>query len=593
MTRSRLVGAGLLVALVGASLAWVGWRVARAPTAPAPAALVSTEQPRPWSTGYLIVPERAEPTPISRLERRLGKFTKTVERARAGEDPPLRAFGAEELTAEIEQAIARVSDRAEVSVHVRDLETQRILFDFHGDTPLNPASNNKLLVGSAALDLLGSDYVFETRVILIGDALYLVGAGDPTLDGEGLRGLADQIAERVAIGSVAKIVVDESAFTTQTFGPGYRPEQTDEAYMAPSGAMSLAFNSVEITLYPIGKRKTAVTVEPPSTNLIIDNQARVGPGRLKVRSLAEPIGRTTLAIEGAIPNNRRGLTVRRRIHDPGRFSGGALAIALADATQSEPLPVEIGVLPPLDSSAEAETEAEVGDDIERDGEASLPRMIGRNGEGVDVELVALRRSPALIDVVSGMLTWSNNFTAEQLLRTLAWQMTDQPGDWDQGREIVRAYWQALGQDPEDLVYENGSGLSSIGRVTTRGLVDLLATAHRTQPRGSSLIDALPIAGTEGTLSGRLRRSGKRVRAKTGTMAGVSGLTGVITSDAGEPKVAFSIIINVRDTATMFAESRRAIEDQIVMAVLEHIDNWVAVSGPIVDLEPLEVSAAPG
>lgn len=591
MTRPRVFAVALIVALMGLGSAGSAWMVWRRPPPRASASIESAElPPASWSTGYLIVPERPPPpTPISRLEARLTKFARAVERARSGSEPPLAAFGAEALTAEIEHTLGRVGDRAEVSVHVRDLESSRILFDYHGDALLNPASNNKLLTGAVVLDLLGPDYVFETRVLLVGDALYLVGEGDPMIDGDSLRALAREVAERVPIGTLAKIVVDDNAFSPQTFGPGYAPEATDEAYMAPSGALSLAFNTVEITVYAVGRDATTVVIEPPSTDVLVSNNARVGRGRLKVRSVHEGstergAGHTRITVEGAIRAGKRGVTFRRRIYDPGLFTGGALAVALAEATQSEALPVELGVVPALTEPAESE-------DPEVDGEASLPRMLGRSGEGVDIELVAYHRSPPLIDVVSRMLAWSNNFIAEQLVRTLGWRMTGAPGDWDVGREVVRGYWQALGQDPEALVYENGAGLSSIGRITTRGLVELIAIARRTQPRGSSVIDALPIAGTQGTLAGRLRRSGKRVRAKTGTIAGVSGLTGVITSDAGEPRVAFSIITNVRESGRMYADSRRRIEDAIVMAVLGHIDNWEAVRGDIVDLEPLDVFAS--
>jgi D-alanyl-D-alanine carboxypeptidase/D-alanyl-D-alanine-endopeptidase (penicillin-binding protein 4) len=589
MNRPRVLAVALIVASLGlgsAGTAWWWWLGQKPGSARRPA-IESSELPLSWSTGYVIVPETPPPpSPTSRLERRLGAFGRAVERARAGIEPPRAAFGAEALTAEIERSLERVGNRAEVSVHVRDLESSRILFDYHGDALLNPASNNKLLTGAAALDLLGADYVFETRVLLVGDALYLVGEGDPTLDGESLRALAGEVAERVPVGTVAKIVVDDSAFSTNDFAPGYHPEWTDEAWMAPSGALSLGFNSVEVTVEPVGKQATAVTIEPPSTHVIIDNRAAIGRGRLNIRSTIEDDSRTRITIEGAIASWRRGVTVRRRVGDPSGFFGGALAAALAEATQSEPLPIEFDRLPPLDRPAEPR-------EPELDDPTDLPRMLGRTPDGVDIELVAVRRSPPLIEVVAGMLAWSNNLIAEQLVRTLGWRVTGAPGDWAEGCEVVREYWRAIGEEPEALIYVNGSGLSGAGRVTTRGLVDLLAVAHRTQPRGTSVIDALPVAGTEGTLRGRLRRSGQRVRAKTGTMSGVSGLTGVITSEAGDPRVAFSIIINVRETGRMYADSRREIEDAIVMAVLGHIDNWEAVRGEMIeDLEPLEVSARP-
>ncbi len=557
--------------------------------------------PQPWVTGFVIVPDLPPPpTPVSKLEQRLGRLARAIEEARVGVEVPAVAFGAEALREEIEAAIARIDDRAQVSVHIRDLENGRVLFDYYGDSLLNPASNNKLLTSSAALDLLGPDYTFDTRVLLAGDVLYLVGTGDPTIDGDGMRELARQVAERVPVGSLGKIVVDDSAFSPRAFGPGYVREGWGVSYMAPSGALSLAFNTVEVQVYPVkGAKQPAIVIEPPSTHVVIDNRATIGKGSLSILSHEvtparlgiDPIDeasertqtKTLIQVQGAIRSYSRGVTVRRRILDPGMFTGGALAAMLAEATDSEPLPVEIGLAPPFEGLAES-TPDEQDSDV-------VPRLLGRTHEGVDVQLIAQRHSPPLIEIVGGVLTYSNNFMAEQILRTLGWRMTGDPGDWDNGSEVVRSYWAALGNDPGQLVFENGSGLSSVGRVTTSGLVDLISVAHRTQSAGSSLIDALPVAGSEGTLRARLRRSGKRVRAKTGTLDGVSGLTGVITSEAGEPQIAFSILINVRESGRMAARSRRQVEDKIVMSVLEHIDEWEAIRGALIlNFQPLDVRA---
>jgi D-alanyl-D-alanine carboxypeptidase/D-alanyl-D-alanine-endopeptidase (penicillin-binding protein 4) len=474
-----------------------------------------------------------------------------------------------------------------------------VLFDYFGDSLLNPASNNKLLTTSAALDLLGADYVFETRVLLVGEILYLIGEGDPTIDADALAQLTSEVAERLPVGTISEIVVDDTAFSPQVFGPGYAEDGWGPSYMAPSGALSLNFNTVEITVYPVkGLSKPAVRVEPSSPHVIVENRARLSSGAsaLDIRSRQElairdategeqpprEAGLTHVEIEGKLSKRSAGYKVRRRVVDPGMFTGGAFALMLAEATQSEVLPVRIGVAPRVYLDAL--------DDAQGDGDLQeLPRMLDHD-EAHDVLLVAVRRSPPLIDIVGGLLTYSNNFMAEQIMRCLGWRMTGHPGDWDNGSEVVRGYWAALGNDPDALVFENASGLSSVGRVTTAGLVDLMAVAVRTQTAGSSLIDALPVAGTVGTMSTRLRRSSKRVRAKTGTLDGVSGLTGVITTEDGEPQVAFSILINVREAGQIAAQTRRETEDSIVLAVLDHLDGWEAVIGTLIlDLEPLVVT----
>jgi D-alanyl-D-alanine carboxypeptidase/D-alanyl-D-alanine-endopeptidase (penicillin-binding protein 4) len=540
-----------------------------------------------WSPGVVIPAVPPPPTAAERLEVRLSRFARNVERIRASIDPPLVAFGSEALHDELEHVIARVDDRAQVSVHIRDLDSGRVLFDYYGDTPLNPASNLKLLTSSAALDLLGPDYVFETRVLRVGETLHLVGEGDPTIDGDALAQLAKLVAERVPTTMVSELVVDDSAFSPRVFGPGYAEEGWGAAYMAPSGALSVNFNTVEVTVYRVGKLP-AVRVEPASTHVIVANRAMLGSRtRLEIRSHREALPGidapareqilTRIEIDGSLAKSSRGYKVRRRVVDPGMFTGGAFAQMLADASVSDPLLVRAGVAPRV----------AVGSPT---ADAALPRIVGRDAQGRDVWLIAERRSPPLLEIVSGVLSYSNNFMAEQILRTLGWRMTGDPGGWENGGEVVRGYWAALGNDPGALVYENGSGLSSTGRVTTAGLVDLIAVASRTQAAGSSLLDALPVAGADGTVRTRLRRSGKRVRAKTGTLAGVSGLTGVITTEEGAPQVAFSILINVRETDRIGAATRRKIEDAIVMTVLDHIDGWEMIRGTFVtDLPALSVT----
>ncbi len=584
---------GLLVLALAA--VWLGWwwhRLERH----GPRLGDELGEPAPTRWGYVLIPDAPPaPTPADQLEARLSAFARHVEEIHASVDPPLVAFGAEALRADIEEVIARVDDRAQVSVHIRDLDSGRVLFDYYGSALLNPASNNKLLTTSAALDLLGADYVFETRVLLVGKRLYLIGEGDPTIDGEALAALAQEVAERVPTAELTQILVDDSAFSPRQFGPGYSKDGWGASYMAPSGALSVNFNTVEVTVYRVkGGRAPVVRVELDGAHVVVENRARFGAKTaLEVRSHREVAAgadepgreqvRTRVEISGTLAKSSAGIKLRRRVVDPGMYAGTAFAQMLASASHSEALAVAIGVAPLPDPDALDEDHGD-GDHVE------LPRMIGQTEAGEDILLVARRRSPPLIEIVGGLLTYSNNFMAEQLLRTLGWRMTGDPGDWDNGSAVIRGYWEALGNDPDALVFENASGLSSVGRITTAGLVDLMAVAARTQSAGASLFDALPVAGSQGTMRTRLRRSSKRVRAKTGTLDGVSGLTGVITTEDGEPQVAFSILINVRETDRMAAASRRKIEDAIVMHVLDHIDGWEAIRGTIVlDLPELWVT----
>ncbi len=491
---------------------------------------------------FAIIPDRLrDPTADELLEQRLAALSAAMEARRQQLDPPaLLRFDVTGLAAEIDGIVASVAGAAQTSVHIRDLASPHVLFDYYGDRPLNPASNQKLLTSSAALDLLGSDYTFHTHVLMADEALYLVGEGDPTLAVDDLASLVGTVVPQIDPAAVQRLVVDASAFSDDRLAPGYDRGGPGLAYEPLSSALSLGFNIVEIRIEPPARGGTLVVTTRPSTRAItVRNRGRVGRRRTVNASTRERDNATVVEVTGTLPRRSPPVEIRRRVYAPALLCGTVFAELLAAASQSEPLEVVRGVAP------------------------------------ADATTVASLESPPLVEILDQGLAYSNNFIAEQVLRTLAWRMTGQPGDWTDGRDILVAYWAALGNDPEGVVVENGSGLSRSGRLTTAGLVDLIALAARGTPGGRGLLDTLPVAGEPGTLRSRLRLSGKRVRAKTGTLDDTSALSGAITTERGEPMLAFSILINATDPARLGATLRRQIEDRIVVATLRAIDDYEA------------------
>jgi D-alanyl-D-alanine carboxypeptidase/D-alanyl-D-alanine-endopeptidase (penicillin-binding protein 4) len=522
------------LALVGCvALAGQGTQV---PVAQSVAASAAGTAP---SFGYRVVPENERPpTPEQRLEASLYELRADVDESR-GDLQPTRLFGfdAEGLDEEVGDIVDELDDRLTVSVHVRDLSSHASLFDYYGDRPLNPASNHKIVTSSAALDLLGPDFRWRTNFRVHDDVLYVEGHGDPSLDGERLTDVAAQLAQSVSIASLDRIVVDDSAFSKRKIGPGFSHNGVGYAYQAPSSALSLAFNTVQVTVFPVsGFARAGVAVYPPSTNVVVENRAWVGGDKTRLSIRSEARGdQTVVHVSGRMASNATPTIERRRVHDAALYTGGALAAMLAEASGTQPLPVDRGRAP--------------------DGEADFA--------------IAHDSSP-LLEVVDDGLAWSNNFIAEQLLRTVGARTSGEPGNWHNGSMALEQYWRLYGNDPAELSFENGSGLSTKGRLTSRGMTSLLASTYRIQADDEGLIAALPVAGQDGTLMRRLRDSDGRVRAKTGTLRGVSALSGVVTREDGSPQVAFSILVNVNQ-GTVAAARRRATEDEIVRSLIRHLD----------------------
>lgn len=492
--------------------------------------------PEPWSIRAVeefaepVVPPQAAPPAVEtwpdRIAGRLADVSRRANTRTWSPDPSLGS-GHAALRRKLAELVRRAGPG--VGVHVADLDEGTWLFDQNGAARLNPASNQKVLTAIAALELLGPDYRFETRLVRDGDALVLVGDGDPSLQIQGLHALASRALAAGAVEGVRRIVIDERAFSPERMGPGYEePPGDGPSYLAPSGALSLSFNTIEATIRPSGP-DVGVEVSPASAHVTTVNRARVGRGRaLAVTSTCEG-GATTLTVIGAAP--RRPLTVRRRICDPGRFTGEAFAAVLHELGGPR-LPVEVGA-----ASAHAR---EV---------ATLP-------------------SPPLSQILASALKYSNNFTSEQVLRTLGRRMSGEPGSWENGRQALLAFWRAAGNDPRELVLENGSGLSLRGRVSPRGLVRVLALARDEGAAGAAIVPALANAGGEGTLRLRMPLGRGRVRGKTGTIGGVSALSGIAATPDGRRALGFSVLINGKGLA--LPRSRR-LQDRVVLALLGHLD----------------------
>jgi D-alanyl-D-alanine carboxypeptidase/D-alanyl-D-alanine-endopeptidase (penicillin-binding protein 4) len=153
-------------------------------------------------------------------------------------------------------------------------------------------------------------------------------------------------------------------------------------------------------------------------------------------------------------------------------------------------------------------------------------------------------SPRVAKLIGETNKPSNNFFAEMLLKRLA-ARRGTVGTTRRGARKAERFARMLGGP---LRMENGSGLSSANRASPRDVGHFLAAMSR-RPDGRSFRRSLPLAAREGTLRRRMNGTAAeaRCRAKTGTLIGVSALSGYCR--AGHGLVAFSILMNSVDVTT--------------------------------------------
>jgi D-alanyl-D-alanine carboxypeptidase/D-alanyl-D-alanine-endopeptidase (penicillin-binding protein 4) len=431
--------------------------------------------------------------------------------------------------------------RATIGMSVVDLKSGKVLFSRGDDLSLNPASNIKLVTTAAALAILGPEHRYATRVygkkdglsggVLSGD-LYLRGSGDPGLVTADLYEIANDLYSRGIRRIKGGIVVDSTLFDRDELPPGYDQQDELAHYRAPSGSTSVNFNTYVVRVRP-GLEAAApavAAIDPPVRSISLKNRATTIDGhRNRVTVRVDPDDtKTAVTLSGNIGVRAGPAKFRFPIRDPSLYAGEVMRVVLRQR----------GI--------------RVGKPTVKAG--TIPKR---------AQLLGIHYSPALSVLARSINKISNNFMAEQVLKTLS--EGDQPATFAGGLERVRAYLESIGMSMEGLKLGNGSGLYDTNRITAAQLTYLLGHAYEDFRYSSDFLASLSIMGVDGTARHRLgkSRAARYVRAKTGTLHSVSCLSGY-AGRVGETPVAFSILMN--DLEKWQIGAARGVQNQIAEAI---------------------------
>ena len=179
-------------------------------------------------------------------------------------------------------------------------------------------------------------------------------------------------------------------------------------------------------------------------------------------------------------------------------------------------------------------------------------------------LLLSHSSPPLTDILKSLGKFSNNFTAEQLVKAISANHFGPPGSTPKGLKLLRAYLESLGIPQREFALDNGSGLTRLSRISASQFVRLLFDLY-TSPWRDDFIASLSIAGRDGTMARKLTggRVAGNVFAKTGTLNGVSALSGYLFET--KCRLAFSFLFNDFNTSL---ETLARTEEDILEAVLD-------------------------
>jgi D-alanyl-D-alanine carboxypeptidase/D-alanyl-D-alanine-endopeptidase (penicillin-binding protein 4) len=412
-------------------------------------------------------------------------------------------------------------------VIVVSLKDGRVACSRDGRKLFNPASIQKTLTAMVALDKLGADYRWKTSVLgtnaidadgtLSGD-LVLRGEGAPDFDNAALENLVSQLHAKGLRRVKGNVVGDSSYFRGEVIGEGWTWNDLQQYYGAEASALTFNENQAFVNVENgVGKTSTdyiRATVGTPSPIPSASSTPVYENGGVR-RGLDD----NDFYVWGSSKN----FGMRVAVHDPAKWA----AKSLREKLEQKGITVE-------------------GETRSRDW---------RTEDGFDAEKAQVFgqvESATLGEIVRKMNKNSINLFAELLLRTIGKKFgTEVPaqiqdpqsvrGDDTAGAAIVKKWLLEHRIAADETQISDGSGLSRLDFVTPESFAKAFIVAAKS-PFTEVFTDSLPVAGTDGTLGGRLAQAKGKVLAKTGTVTFVNSLAGYAQNKSGEV-FTFAVIAN--------------------------------------------------
>lgn len=443
---------------------------------------------------------------------------------------------ASSLTAEslnIEKAKKEFSkcSSQEASFSLVDLILNKQLLSINQKLKLKPASVQKLLTSFIALDKFGINYKFETKFYAYqdGKSNYLVvkGYGDPSITEKALWEIV-HVIKRKTDTKFNKIILDDSAFIGNIDASGQR------AFEAGTSALSFNYNSVLLETCPTKvNRKAKTYIEPSELKASFNGQIKTQGGfgnKLFIDNNAEDF---SYKIRGYIGSKSSCDENYRSVKEPIKYFGLLLGNYLQYLDLADDLKIE-------------------------------KKKISFFSK-FKLKEIFTHKSKPLSEIINDLHLYSNNMLAEHILMLLG--KDGETFRRNLGIKTMKDFLLRKGYTLGSFEINDSSGLSHENRISSKILIEILKDAHANPSLFPEYLASLPVAGVSGTLKKRFtnsffRKKSISIRAKTGTLTGVSSLAGYILKN--KSLYAFSFIQN----RTVSKTTANRCEEKTLLALLK-------------------------
>ncbi len=417
---------------------------------------------------------------------------------------------------------------ASVGISVNRLNSGESLLELNEEKLLIPASTMKLVTSATALELLGADYRFETKVGYVGKTgksntlkgnIVVIGGADPVLGSHYFKdfyftdNFFEVWARQIKAAGIEKVegdlILDASVYDDEKIPATWVWEDIANYYGAGPNAFTVYDNLFHITFKSprkAGRATKIISLSPKIDGMTIKNEVLSADNNSDMAYVFGGPFDKKRVIRGTIPRNRKAFTIKAAIHHPEEIVATEFLKYLAKA----------GVF--------------------ISGKVKFEKV-----DKKAFQTVYIQQSPTLAEIIKVLNYESVNLIAEHLLKQIAVEKTG-VGNREAGIKIVKEFWQSQGISTDYLFMEDGSGLSHFNLVSPRFFTALLNYMSTKSSNSKFFLESLPPAG-DGTLSYFNKTLfANSLRAKSGSMTRVRCYSGYLVTDSNK-KVVFSIMFN--------------------------------------------------
>jgi len=414
-----------------------------------------------------------------------------------------------------------------IGIDVYNLTSKEMVYHKNEKILLHPASNMKILTSTAGLLFLGPKYEFKTSVYYTGEIinetlygdLYVIGGLDPDFSSDNLDSMIIQIKlagiKEVSGNIYGDVSVKDSIF----WGNGWMWDDdpsTDAPYLS---ALNINDNAVAIIVKGTTTGNKSEIISLPKTDYI----------QIINETITVPHGE-----ENTFNVDRDWLHRKNSIIAKGKVEEGTGKDFIEKKTRLNILEPEKYFM----------TLFEEG--LNKEGIRFNPSNAGEIKFEVAPQIAKqlFTFSRSFDSIIVNLNKTSDNLSAEMTLYALAAKNFGKPATAINGVKMIDSLISLTGLDPDDYRLVDGSGVSHYNLITAELLLQILKYIYYSKPELYDILyNSFPIGGVDGTLSNRMKdtKAENNVHAKTGTLSGISSLSGYLKAANGD-LLAFSILV---------------------------------------------------